>query len=124
MDTPDGGGLSPEERSLVPAGSGGGYLPPPPPAEEEDSDDEGMLRMSFLEHLEEMRSRIIRALMGFGVAFHLVEKFCEVGEDLRRIRIDLFVVYTLNSKCLQEHTFCLLVCVSLRQNDTECFNGQ
>ncbi|HBY61648.1 MAG TPA: twin-arginine translocase subunit TatC [Solibacterales bacterium] len=28
-----------------------------------------MLRMSFLEHLEELRSRIIKILMGFGVAF-------------------------------------------------------
>ena len=28
-----------------------------------------MLRMSFMEHLEELRSRIIRALAGFGVAF-------------------------------------------------------
>ena len=30
-----------------------------------------MLRMSFLEHLEELRSRIIRALLGVGVAFAL-----------------------------------------------------
>jgi len=34
-----------------------------------DPDDDGMLRMSILEHLEELRSRIIRALIGFGVAF-------------------------------------------------------
>jgi Sec-independent protein secretion pathway component TatC len=32
-------------------------------------DDDGMLRMSILEHLEELRSRIIRALIGFGVAY-------------------------------------------------------
>jgi len=77
MDTPNGGGLSPEERSLVPAGAGGGYVPPPPPpSADEDDDDEGMLRMSFLEHLEEMRSRIIRALMGFGVAFLVCIVFC------------------------------------------------
>ncbi|HSR09471.1 MAG TPA: twin-arginine translocase subunit TatC [Bryobacteraceae bacterium] len=77
MDTPNGGGLTPEERSLVPAGAGGGYVPPPPPPpDEEDDEDEGMLRMSFLEHLEEMRSRIIRALMGFGVAFLLCIVFC------------------------------------------------
>jgi sec-independent protein translocase protein TatC len=31
--------------------------------------DDGMLRMSILEHLEELRTRIIRALIGFGVAF-------------------------------------------------------
>src|ERR1700676_4786429 len=76
MDTPNGGGLSPEERSLVPAGAGGGYVPPPPPPPAEDDDDEGMLRMSFLEHLEEMRVRIIRALMGFGVAFLVCIVFC------------------------------------------------
>src|ERR1700676_3895449 len=76
MDTPNGGGLSPEERSLVPAGAGGGYVPPPPPPPAEDDDDEGMLRMSFLEPLEEMRSRITRALMGFGVAFLVCIVFC------------------------------------------------
>lgn len=47
--------------------------PPPPPKaeeeEEEDPDEEGMLRMSFLDHLEELRARIIRALTGVGVAF-------------------------------------------------------
>jgi sec-independent protein translocase protein TatC len=31
--------------------------------------DEGMLRMSILEHLEELRSRILRALAGFGIAY-------------------------------------------------------
>jgi len=76
MDTPNGGDLSPEERSLVPAGAGGRIPPPPPPADEEDEEDEGMLRMSFLEHLEEMRHRIIRALQGFGVAFLLCIVFC------------------------------------------------
>jgi len=76
MDTPSGGSLSPEQRALVPAGAGGGYRPPPPPVDPEDQEDEGMLRMSFLEHLEEMRSRIIRALMGFGVAFLLCIIFC------------------------------------------------
>jgi sec-independent protein translocase protein TatC len=52
--------------------------PPPPPVsssspvsepDEEDTDDEGMLRMSFLEHLEELRKRLILALAGLGVAF-------------------------------------------------------
>jgi sec-independent protein translocase protein TatC len=51
------------------AGGGGGALPPPSGAEEDEDGDEGMLRMSFMEHLEELRSRIIRALAGFGVAF-------------------------------------------------------
>jgi sec-independent protein translocase protein TatC len=59
-----------EPAAVVPAAA-----PPSPPAEtpakkvEEDDDDEGMLRMSFLEHLEELRSRLIKALSGLGVAF-------------------------------------------------------
>jgi len=35
-----------------------------------------MLRMSFLEHLEELRTRIFRALMGVAVAFILSLSFC------------------------------------------------
>src|SRR5579883_1039197 len=51
-----------------------GKTPPPPPpgdANGQDEDDEDMLRMSFLEHLEELRTRIIRALIGVGVSFVL-----------------------------------------------------
>ncbi|MCU1274024.1 MAG: Sec-independent protein translocase TatC [Bryobacterales bacterium] len=61
--------------AVVPAlpaagGSGGSTLPPPPSGPDGGDDDEGgMLRMSFLEHLEELRSRILRALAGVGVAF-------------------------------------------------------
>src|SRR3984893_1519720 len=43
--------------------------PPPPPAAPEDEEEGGMLRMSFMEHLEELRSRIVRALYGLLVAF-------------------------------------------------------
>ena len=46
--------------------------PPPPPAEDEEEGDEeerGMLRMSFMGHLEELRTRLIRALLGLVVAF-------------------------------------------------------
>lgn len=43
--------------------------PPPPPKTPEEEEEEQMLRMSFLEHLEELRSRIIKALAGLGVAF-------------------------------------------------------
>src|SRR5579875_261810 len=45
--------------------------PPPPPVEEDEEDEEerGMLRMSFMEHLEELRTRLIRALLGLVVAF-------------------------------------------------------
>ena len=59
----------------VPAASSGrrppGLPPPPPPPGGDADEDEGMLRMSFLEHLEELRSRIIKALIGIGVAFVL-----------------------------------------------------
>ncbi len=67
-----------QKRSLVPAAAGGGgrVPPPPPPGDDDDAEEDGMLRMSFLEHLEEMRSRIIRALMGLGVAFLLCIIFC------------------------------------------------
>jgi sec-independent protein translocase protein TatC len=53
-------------------GGGGSRTPPPPPPPDDDEDggeEGGMLRMSFLEHLEELRSRILRALYGFGVVF-------------------------------------------------------
>ena len=47
--------------------------PPPPPFKDEtkaaDDDDEGMLRMSFLEHLEELRFRLIRMLWGLVISF-------------------------------------------------------
>jgi sec-independent protein translocase protein TatC len=56
-------------KAVVTATAGGGSRgrtpPPPEPPDEED----GMLRMSFLEHLEELRSRLIKMLIGFGVAF-------------------------------------------------------
>ncbi|HUS07070.1 MAG TPA: twin-arginine translocase subunit TatC [Bryobacteraceae bacterium] len=56
--------------------------PPPPPTsplpeDEVDDDDEGMLRMSFLGHLEELRLRLIRMLMGLGAAFVLCLTFAE-----------------------------------------------
>ncbi len=48
---------------------GGGVTPPPsPPASGEGDDEDGMLRMSFLEHLEELRSRLIKCLVGIAVA--------------------------------------------------------
>jgi sec-independent protein translocase protein TatC len=59
--------------------SGGGSAPPPPPATEDESDGEedGMLRMSFLEHLEELRSRIFKMLYGVGIAFVLSLTFAK-----------------------------------------------
>ncbi len=57
-----------DRRSLLPARitGPGGYSPPP---ETEDEEDEGMLRMSFLQHLEELRSRLLKALVGGLVSF-------------------------------------------------------
>jgi sec-independent protein translocase protein TatC len=40
-----------------------------PEKEGGSSEDEGMLRMSLMEHLEELRARIIKMLYGFGVVF-------------------------------------------------------
>jgi sec-independent protein translocase protein TatC len=45
--------------------------PPPPVLDPQDEEEDKMLRMSFMEHLEELRSRIIRALYGLGLAFVL-----------------------------------------------------
>lgn len=56
--------------SVIASGGGNSGIPSRPPDEEED-DEEGMVRMSFLEHLEELRSRILKALGGIGVAFVL-----------------------------------------------------
>ena len=55
----------------TPRSGGGGKTPPPPPPAGGDSGEEedGMLRMSFLEHLQELRVRIIRALWGVAAAF-------------------------------------------------------
>src|ERR1051325_1904552 len=67
----EGGGLLDRLRERL---GGGRHMPPPlppPTAGEGDDDEEDMLRMSFIEHLEELRSRIFRALAGVAVAFVL-----------------------------------------------------
>jgi sec-independent protein translocase protein TatC len=56
---------------------GGGRTPPPPNPPGSDNDgEEGMLRMSFLEHLQELRSRIIKMVMGVLVAVVVSLTFC------------------------------------------------
>lgn len=52
-----------------PAPAAGDSAAPPPP--EKDEEEDHMLRMSFLEHLDELRSRIFKCLIGIGVAFLL-----------------------------------------------------
>lgn len=69
--------ILPPPAKLSGAGGGGGGTPPPPGDDEDDGEESGMLRMSFLEHLEELRDRIIRALGGFGVIFLLCIVFSE-----------------------------------------------
>ncbi|MGC8758997.1 MAG: twin-arginine translocase subunit TatC [Bryobacteraceae bacterium] len=51
--------------------------PKPPAGSEPEDEEEELLRMSFLEHLEELRMRIIRALMGLGIAFILCILFTD-----------------------------------------------
>jgi sec-independent protein translocase protein TatC len=70
-------GGSPTTLDKVRNALGGSNVPPPlPPTGEDESDDDGMLRMSFMEHLEELRSRILKALMGVAVAAVLSLTFC------------------------------------------------
>ncbi len=49
---------------------GGSTVPPapPPPPGGGDDEEEGMARMSFMDHLAELRSRILRAIAGIVVA--------------------------------------------------------
>jgi len=65
-----GSGAAASGGGAIASGGGGGRrLPPHSSSGDGDDEEEGMLRMSFLEHLEELRSRIIRALYGFGLVF-------------------------------------------------------
>ena len=53
--------------------------PPAPPStpveDDSDPDEDGMLRMSFLEHLEELRSRLIRCIYGLLAAYAICLTF-------------------------------------------------
>jgi len=84
---PDSASSGYAARPSVPATTTAPPPPPPPPAsadaeDDEEDEEEGMLRMSFLEHLEELRSRIIKSLAGLGVAFLIAVIF---ANDLWRI---------------------------------------
>ena len=77
----------PAETALAVATPAAPPAPPPAPPpvvedEDEDPDEGGMLRMSFLEHLEELRFRIVRMLLGVGVAFVLSLIFTEKLWDI------------------------------------------
>ena len=61
---------NPLEKMRARLTQGGGKQSPPPGGGEGGGEDgDGMVRMSFLEHLGELRARIMRALAGFGVVF-------------------------------------------------------
>jgi sec-independent protein translocase protein TatC len=59
------------QRAVATGGAGAPPKPPDPPDEDGDEEEEGMARMSFLEHLEELRKRLLLAIGGIGVAFFL-----------------------------------------------------
>jgi sec-independent protein translocase protein TatC len=66
--------------------------PPPRPPEEEEDDDVGG-KMSFLEHLDELRTRIIRSLLavvvGFVISFAFIERiFRFIMEPLQAVLPD------------------------------------
>src|ERR1035438_6863667 len=56
-------------RARLGGGGGGAPSSPPPGGGDSDEEEDGMLRMSFLDHLQELRTRIIRMLLGLLVAF-------------------------------------------------------
>jgi sec-independent protein translocase protein TatC len=82
----DSGAKAPTGKVTPPPGAvtavtatrgGGGRTPPPPDPPDAGDDEEGMLRMSFFEHLTELRSRIIKMVGGVLVAFMLSLAYCE-----------------------------------------------
>lgn len=67
--------------------------PPPPRANEDDEDDDIGGKMSFLEHLDELRTRIIRSLLavlvGFVISFAFIERiFRFIMEPLQAVLPD------------------------------------
>lgn len=67
--------------------------PPPPRNNEDDEDDDIGGKMSFLEHLDELRTRIIRALLavlvGFVISFAFIERiFRFIMEPLQAVLPD------------------------------------
>ena len=62
----------------APSSGGGGRRPPPPDDPDEgDAEEDGMVRMSFLGHLEELRRRILYMFAGIAVAAILSLTYCD-----------------------------------------------
>ncbi|MYG02240.1 MAG: twin-arginine translocase subunit TatC [Acidobacteriia bacterium] len=85
-----------EEGGEPSAASNADTAPPPPPTDDgddgdddddDDGEEEGMARMSFLEHLEELRTRILRALGGLLVVYL---GCLALAHDLLRLAIEPF----------------------------------
>jgi sec-independent protein translocase protein TatC len=79
--------------------------PPPPknPGSDPEESDLNGRQMSFLEHLEELRKRLVRAILsiaiGFGVCFYFHEGICNyltkpVTDTLRALKMPEKLVYT------------------------------
>ena len=89
-------------QQAAPPGGGG---PPPdsPSGDDGDEEEDHMAKMSFLEHLEELRNRIIRALMRVAVGCAVGLYFSEgifagvskpVADVLRRMKLSDKLVFT------------------------------
>ena len=82
-DDPYAAGEQPAQKSEKPAGDSQSATadpppPPKPPAEaDEDDEEEGMARMSFMDHLGELRTRILRSLGGLLVVYLLCLTFAK-----------------------------------------------
>jgi sec-independent protein translocase protein TatC len=86
---------APPPAQPAPLATGGGGKPPKPPEppDGEGDEEEGMARMSFLEHLEELRKRLLLAIGGIGVAFCLCLIF---RDDLWRVVVSPATVALTN----------------------------
>lgn len=67
-------------------GAGAGAATPPPPQDDGEEEDD-MARMSFLEHLEELRARILRALGGLLAVYVVCIAF---SNDLLQLVVEPF----------------------------------
>jgi sec-independent protein translocase protein TatC len=63
-------------KPAAPQAKSGAKPPPPPPpptggdgGSGDDDDEEGMARMSFLEHLDELRTRLLHSIYGLGIVY-------------------------------------------------------
>ena len=85
-DSGEASGAAPEASESQDGGSSS-VPPSPPPVAPDEDDEEDMARMSFLEHLEELRTRILRALGGLLVVYVLCIAF---SNDLLRLVVEPF----------------------------------